>query len=74
MWLFRKSEMLMCGICGIVGKRTSENVMRDMLDAIAHRGPDDEGIFKEGDILDYTLEVTDRCNFSFVKTCVSITT
>lgn len=24
--------------------------------------------FKEGDILDYTLEVTDRCNFSFVKT------
>ena len=50
MWLFRKSEMLMCGICGIVGKRTSENVMRDMLDSIAHRGPDDEGIFKEGDI------------------------
>lgn len=40
----------MCGICGIVGKRTSENVMRDMLDSIAHRGPDDEGIFKEDDI------------------------
>ena len=50
MWLFRKSEMLMCGICGIVGKRTSKNVMRDMLYSIAHRGPDDEGIFKEGDI------------------------
>ena len=40
----------MCGICGIVGKYTSENVMRDMLDSIAHRGPDDEGIFQEGDI------------------------
>ena len=42
--------MLMCGICGIVGKYTSENVMRDMLYSIAHRGPDDEGIFQEGDI------------------------
>lgn len=40
----------MCGICGIVGKYTSENVMRDMLYSIAHRGPDDEGIFQEGDI------------------------
>lgn len=40
----------MCGICGIVGKYTSENVMRDMLDSIAHRGPDDEGIFQEGNI------------------------
>lgn len=47
---FRKSEMLMCGICGIVGKCTSENDMRGMLDAIAHRGPDDEGVYKEDNI------------------------
>lgn len=35
----------MCGICGIVGDKVSDNISRDMLDAIHHRGPDDEGVF-----------------------------
>lgn len=40
----------MCGICGVIGKNVSNDYVRDMLDAIAHRGPDDEGIFTENDI------------------------
>ncbi|MEW6129333.1 MAG: asparagine synthase (glutamine-hydrolyzing) [Acidobacteriota bacterium] len=34
----------MCGICGIVGT-PDEPLIKNMLAAIAHRGPDDEGIF-----------------------------
>jgi asparagine synthase (glutamine-hydrolysing) len=37
----------MCGICGAIGfdsKETGEVVVRRMLAAIVHRGPDDEGI------------------------------
>ena len=37
----------MCGICGVVGiesKDTSEAVVRLMMAAMRHRGPDDEGI------------------------------
>jgi asparagine synthase (glutamine-hydrolysing) len=36
----------MCGICGIVGveePREAESVVRRMMAALAHRGPDDEG-------------------------------
>lgn len=35
----------MCGICGIVNRKdyADFNVIRSMSDAIAHRGPDDEG-------------------------------
>lgn len=35
----------MCGICGIVSRKQSINtqIIRSMNDAIAHRGPDDEG-------------------------------
>lgn len=40
----------MCGICGVIGEPVEDNVVRKMLDAIAHRGPDDEGIFKDNDI------------------------
>lgn len=38
----------MCGIAGIVsktGSRYDESVMRSMLSSIAHRGPDDEGLY-----------------------------
>ena len=34
----------MCGICGVVGDTNREQVER-MLARIAHRGPDDEGIY-----------------------------
>jgi asparagine synthase (glutamine-hydrolysing) len=38
----------MCGICGLIGnasKDASEAIVRRMLAAIVHRGPDEEGIF-----------------------------
>ncbi len=34
----------MCGICGIVGQ-ADEQLIKNMLARIAHRGPDDEGIY-----------------------------
>jgi asparagine synthase (glutamine-hydrolysing) len=34
----------MCGICGVVGQ-ADEELMKAMLARIAHRGPDDEGIY-----------------------------
>lgn len=37
----------MCGICGVIGiesKETSEQLVRRMMAAMSHRGPDDEGI------------------------------
>lgn len=34
----------MCGICGVVGK-ADEHLIKSMLGRIAHRGPDDEGIY-----------------------------
>jgi asparagine synthase (glutamine-hydrolysing) len=39
----------MCGICGVVESgskaRPEASVLKDMCDAIAHRGPDDEGFY-----------------------------
>lgn len=41
----------MCGIGGIVGRPLSEEVeLRRMAQAMAHRGPDDEGIWREGPV------------------------
>src|SRR5262245_303819 len=34
----------MCGICGIVGQ-ADEQLIQSMLAALAHRGPDDEGVY-----------------------------
>ena len=34
----------MCGICGVVG-RPDEQLIKNMLARIAHRGPDDEGVY-----------------------------
>jgi asparagine synthase (glutamine-hydrolysing) len=34
----------MCGICGVVGQ-ADEQLVKKMLAAIAHRGPDDEGVY-----------------------------
>ncbi|HLF83566.1 MAG TPA: asparagine synthase (glutamine-hydrolyzing) [Blastocatellia bacterium] len=34
----------MCGICGIVGE-ADEQLIKNMLARIAHRGPDDEGVY-----------------------------
>ncbi len=34
----------MCGICGVVG-RADEHLIKNMLVRIAHRGPDDEGVY-----------------------------
>ena len=43
----------MCGIAGIIenrGKEVSRTSLKKMTDSIAHRGPDDEGIFLSGNI------------------------
>ena len=44
----------MCGICGIFNFRTCEPVTRDVLklatDAMAHRGPDDEGFHLDAEL------------------------
>lgn len=39
----------MCGIFGYVGKGEGADLLKRMARSIAHRGPDDEGIFFEGD-------------------------
>lgn len=41
----------MCGICGIVnfnGNAAGESSVRNMMSVMKHRGPDDEGVFTEG--------------------------
>ena len=43
----------MCGICGVIGSTDPEptqNVVRQMLGQMHHRGPDDEGIFVDGSV------------------------
>jgi asparagine synthase (glutamine-hydrolysing) len=37
----------MCGICGIVSEDFQESVLQRMVDSIAHRGPDDHGIYTD---------------------------
>jgi asparagine synthase (glutamine-hydrolysing) len=40
----------MCGIAGVLGgKRNSEVYLRKMTDSLIHRGPDDSGIWCDGD-------------------------
>jgi len=33
----------MCGICGWIGNKVEERAIKEMMGAISHRGPDDEG-------------------------------
>lgn len=43
----------MCGICGIINfknKPADSNLLKPMMHAMKHRGPDDEGIFEEGSV------------------------
>lgn len=42
----------MCGIAGIIGDEPDEieNSVAHMLRVIAHRGPDDQGLWREGDV------------------------
>ena len=43
----------MCGVCGVVmtqSRGVEEATLRSMCAAIAHRGPDDEGVFVEGNV------------------------
>ena len=43
----------MCGLCGIVHfskEAVDEGSIRQMMGKIKHRGPDDEGIFIEGNV------------------------
>ncbi|MGA9884878.1 MAG: asparagine synthase (glutamine-hydrolyzing) [Candidatus Acidiferrales bacterium] len=44
----KQSFVSMCGICGVIGvesREASEALVRRMMAAMAHRGPDDEGLF-----------------------------
>lgn len=41
----------MCGICGFAGKiDNSREILKKMMDKIAHRGPDDEGMYVDNDV------------------------
>lgn len=41
----------MCGICGFIGRKEDrKKVLRNMMQAIRHRGPDAEGIFQEENV------------------------
>lgn len=43
----------MCGICGIInfdGKIVQDNQIQPMIDALKHRGPDDEGLFLDNNV------------------------
>ena len=42
----------MCGIVGILndGRAASIELLREMTDVIAHRGPDDDGVYTDGPI------------------------
>ncbi len=37
----------MCGIIGFTGRQPEGNTLRKMLTMIAHRGPDDEGVYED---------------------------
>lgn len=39
----------MCGFCGFINKK-EKNIIKEMNDAIIHRGPDDESYYKDEDI------------------------
>ena len=40
----------MCGILGVTGGRVSHDEFRRALGLIEHRGPDDEGVYEDGDL------------------------
>jgi len=40
----------MCGIAGVFGDRAAGEALPRMLRALAHRGPDDEGLWREDDV------------------------
>ena len=40
----------MCGIFGAIGKNQDSDEFKRCLDSIAHRGPDDEGVFFDGEV------------------------
>ncbi len=43
----------MCGICGSIGlkgQQAQEATVREMMYAIKHRGPDDEGVYVNGNV------------------------
>ena len=42
-------DVVMCGITGFVGQRAEmQQILQEMMDLIAHRGPDGQGQFVEG--------------------------
>ena len=51
----------MCGIAGLIGLKSNEEICRTMLDTMKHRGPDGEGIYKREDctLLHARLSVID---------------
>ena len=51
----------MCGIAGLVGLNSDEQICRKLMDTMKHRGPDGEGIYKWGDctLLHARLSVID---------------
>ena len=40
----------MCGIFGVIGENRNSDEFKKCLDSIAHRGPDDEGVFSDENI------------------------
>lgn len=40
----------MCGIAGAAGIRLDGTALKRVLDSMRHRGPDDEGVYRDGDV------------------------
>jgi len=40
----------MCGIAGFYGAQVEDAVIRDSVELLKHRGPDDQGFFRQGDV------------------------
>ena len=38
----------MCGIAGMIGLQTDEGTLQEMLSTMARRGPDEQGIYRNG--------------------------
>ena len=57
----------MCGIAGIVSTDPAHAIaMRRMLDALAHRGPDGEGIYHDGSVTHHPVATLGHRRLSII--------
>ena len=46
---YHRVIIIMCGICGFTGK-SEQRILKRMTDVISHRGPDEEGLYSDGEM------------------------